>query len=150
VPRRKPGFLHIEVRPPVGLNIGEHRVEFVGLTLLDKRVIIEYDVDPPFLREHPFGPALLKLRVTDDLTPDIYPTMWEDFPWPTIKPNRLTTRLNRRPAPAARRLHFEVLAVKTPRTPLASANQVVLSFDVELPATHALPWSAMSADRDGA
>lgn len=47
--------------------------------------MVEYDVDPPLERDSPFGPALLRLHVTDDIEHEAYPTQWEDFPWPFLK-----------------------------------------------------------------
>jgi hypothetical protein len=71
-------------------------VSFGGLTLLRPHVMIEYDVDPPIASED-FGPHLLILDVTDEVSDDLYPTAWHDFQLRHLGPGRTTTRLDRRP-----------------------------------------------------
>jgi hypothetical protein len=133
----------------VAVKIAERQVRFVGLNLISQRVMVEYDVDPPLRRDRPNGPALLKLHVTDDIDNKAYPTHWEDFPWPTIAPHRLTTRLERRPAADARRLHIDVLPAETNLPTHPGPDSVALRriacFDVELPANHGLAWPASGA-----
>jgi hypothetical protein len=135
--------LRIEISPPVEVEIAERRVRFGG------KVMVEYDVDPPLQREWPHGSTLLELHVTDDLEDGAYPTHWEDFPWPTIAPNRVTTRLDRRPPADARRLHVDVYEPgrerRVQRDPQSPALRPIVSFDVELPPDHGLPWRE---DRD--
>lgn len=147
--RPKQRRLRIQISPPVEIEIAERRVRFVGLNLISGKVMVEYDVDPPLQRDWPHGPTLLKLHVTDDIDNKAYPTHWEDFPWPTIAPNRLTTRLERRPAADARRLHINVLPAETDLPTHPGPDSVSLRriarFDVELPADHGLPWPADGA-----
>ncbi len=154
MPRNKLRRLHLSIQPPVTARIAGRQVTFVGLNLLNNVVMVEYDVDPPLRGPDAFGPRLLCLTVTDDVTEDPYPTEWEDFHhWPEHGPNRVTTRLDRRPPAAARRLHFEV------RSADAFAPQVrgrgsdslrsAVSFDVDLPADHGAPRSAPSGRADG-
>jgi hypothetical protein len=137
--------LRIQVSPPVAIEIAARRVRFVGLNLISQRVMVEYDVDPPLRRDSPQGPELLRLYVTDDVGNEAYPTKWEDFPWPTIAPNRLTTRLDRRPPADARRLHIAVLPAETDLPihpgPQSVSLRRIAHFDVELPADHGLPWA---------
>jgi hypothetical protein len=155
VTRAKQRRLRVEISPPVEVEIAERRVRFVGLNLISQRVMVEYDVDPPLERDSPHGPALLTLHVTDDVDDDPYPTHWEDFPWPTFAPNRLTTRLERRPPPDARYLHIDVLPADPHLPehpgPQSVALRRIASFDVELPADHGLPSSRArdTADGDG-
>jgi len=112
--------------------------------MLNGAVMVEYDIDPPLQRESPQGPHLVTLRVTDDATSEIYPTSWEDFPWPDWVPGRTTTRLDRRPPPEARRLHIEVLPVdgSTPAIPGpgTAARRRLVQFDVHLPPESGQPW----------
>jgi hypothetical protein len=149
VTRPKQRRLQVDILPPVEVEIDERRVRFVGLNLIDRRVMVEYEVDPPLQRDSPFGPVLLTLHVTDDVDDEAYPTHWEDFPWPTIAPNRVTTRLERRPQAQARRLHIDVLPVETdlPIQPGPQSVELrrIVGFDVELPANHGLPWDAAKA-----
>jgi hypothetical protein len=144
VTRPKQRRLRIQISPPVAVEIAKRRVWFVGLNLISGRVMVEYDVDPPLRRHSPLGPALLRLHVTDDIGAEAYPTFWEDFPWPTIAPNRLTTRLERRPPADARRLHIDVLPAETDLPthlgPQSVSLRRIAHFDVELPADHGLPW----------
>jgi hypothetical protein len=144
--RPKQRRLHLPIEPEVTFQIEGLRVSFVGLNLLNRAVMVEYDVDPPLQRDRPFGPHLLQLRVTDDLSDESYPTIWEDFPWPTVAPLRVTTRLDRRPDPAARRLSITVF--RTEPASLRPGTWDFISgpelgvFEVELPPEHGLPWRA--------
>lgn len=143
--RPKQRRLHVDISPPVEVQIAERRVRFVGLNLISQRVMVEYDVDPPLIRDSPHGPALMTLHVTDDVDNDeTYPTHWEDFPWPTLAPNRLTTRPERRPPADARYLHIDVLPADTdlpePPGPQSAALRRIASFDVDLPPDHGLSW----------
>lgn len=138
--RRKQRKTRIALGPPVATAIGSHRVTFVGLNLLRGVVMVEYDVDPPLLRDAPIGPALLELRVKDDLSEEVYPTAWEDFPWPDHGAGRLTTRLDRRPPPEARRLHIDVLPLGAARANCQdSLRGAIAHFEVALPPEHGQP-----------
>ena len=68
-------------------------MSFVGLNLLNDVVMVEYELDPPLRRLGVFGPELLCLTVTDDVSEEPYPTAWEDWPWRERGPGRFTTRL---------------------------------------------------------
>lgn len=145
----KPRKLHVDVSPPVEVEIGGHRVTFVGVTLLRPHVMIEYKVDPPLNTELIFGPHVVIIDVTDDLSDEFYPTMWHDFQWPWIALGRTTTRLERRPPPEAKRLHMVVRPAEPPdaegRRPWTSSLPAVAEFDVELPPEHGLPWGETSS-----
>jgi hypothetical protein len=142
--------MRIDISPPVETEISERRVRFVGLHLISNRVMVEYDVYPPLQRDMPFGPALLQLLVTDDIDDHAYPTRWEDFPWPTTAPNRVTTRLDQRPPAEARQLHIEVHPVTSgSSTDLDTHNQMhqpLADFVVALPPEHGLPWQSNAGD----
>jgi hypothetical protein len=142
----RPRRLHIDISPAVEMEINGRRVRFVGLNLISNRVMVEYDVYPPLQRNTSFGPELLQLVVRDDTCDDAYQTHWEDFPWPTTAPNRVTTRLERRPPSAARQLHIEVhLALTQSSTPLSPPHGLVrpvADFVVALPPDHGVPWGS--------
>lgn len=149
--RNKLRRLHVSIGPPVTAWIIDRRVSFVGLNLLNDVVMVEYEVDPPLPGPQVFGPQLVRLIVTDDVSEDPYPTSWEDFyHWPEHGPSRVTTRLDRRPPAAARRLHFEVRPAdaSAPRIPAPGSHSLpsALSFDVELPGDHGAPWSPRSRE----
>lgn len=150
VARHRPGRIHIDVSPAVETQINERQVRFVGLHLISSRVMVEYDVYPPLQRDMPFGPVLLQLRVTDDIDDAAYPTRWEDFPWPTTAPNRVTTRLDRRPPADARQLHIEVIPAAAGSSTYRGARnemlQPVVDFVVALPPDHGLPWASSASD----
>jgi hypothetical protein len=145
VTRSKLRRLHVAIDPPITTEIAGRTVKFVGLNLLHGVVMIEYDVDPPLTPPSPFGPHLLVLRVIDDTSDEVYPTAWEDFRWPLIRPGRTTTRLDRRPPPEAKRLRINVqeLGVQTPSVPGPGTVELrsVVRFDVELPLEHGQPWN---------
>ena len=155
MPRNKLRRLYVSIEPPITAGIGDRGVTFVGLNLLNNAVMVEYDVEPPLPGPGAFGPRLLMLTVTDDVGGQVYPTAWEDFHgWREHGPNRATTRLDRRPPAAARRLHFEVrpadaVVPQLPRAGSASLGSVA-SFDVDLPANHGDPWRAASRRAGGA
>ena len=127
--------------PPVMAEVDHRRVMFRGVNMLNRAVMVEYDVEPP-LDADPFGPRLLELAVTDDVSDELYPTAWEDFRWRDRGPGRVTTRLDRRPPAEARRLHIEVrpAAQHDRQAPEFPVGPVVARFDVQLPAEHGLPW----------
>ena len=102
----KPRKLHIDIEPPVEVEIAGRRIAFVGVTLLRPHVMVEYDITPPLQTESPFGPHVVILDVTDDTSDELYATFWHDFQWPAIAEGRTTTRLERRPAADAKRLHL--------------------------------------------
>jgi hypothetical protein len=141
----KPRRLHIDVDPPVVVEIEGHRVAFVGLNLLRSHVMVEYDVDPPLEVAFP-GPRLVTVDVTDDTSDERYPTEWEDFPWRDVGPGRATTRLERRPPPHATCLRIVVrpASASAPAAsgPGSSELGAVARFEVDLPAEHGLPWGA--------
>jgi hypothetical protein len=141
MPQNKLRRVRVAIDPPVTAEIHDRQVTFLGVNLLNGVVMVEYDVEPP-LDAGPFGPHLLVLDVSDD----VYPTAWEDFQWPGRAPGRTTTRLNRRPPAAARRLHVEVRQVDRarPQGPEPhSAGEAVARFDVQLPPEHGLPWQSV-------
>jgi hypothetical protein len=73
--RSKQCRIHIELAPPVEVQVGERLVGFVGANLLNRVVMVGYDVDPAISeRRPPFGPCLLILEVTDDAEGGVYPT----------------------------------------------------------------------------
>lgn len=129
------------ILPPVVTEIGQRTVMFVGVNLLNGVVMVEYDVGPP-LDADPFGPRLLALAVTDDVSDELYPTAWEDFRWRDRGPARVTTRLDRRPPADARLLHVEVRAADPDDRQATGrvAGPVLARFDVPLPPEHGLPW----------
>jgi hypothetical protein len=141
---QKPRRLHLDVDPPVVVQIGDRNVTFDGVTLLRPHVMIEYDVYPPIDAESPFGPHLLIVDVTDDTSNELYPTMWHDWRWRDRGPGRTTTRLERRPPPDATRMHIVVRPAEPPRPDghrdELSTRPAVVAFHVELPADHHLPW----------
>jgi hypothetical protein len=146
MPKSKLRRLHVPIQPPATATIAERQVTFVGLNLLNNVVMVEYDVEPPLPVQIAFRPQLLVLLVTDDVSERFYETACEDFrPWPEHGPNRVTTRLTRRPAATARRLHFEVRPhnVFIPGTigPGSINLRSVLSFDVDLPPDHGARFS---------
>lgn len=60
MPRSKQRRIHIELAPPIDVQVGKRRVGFVGANLLNLAVMIECDVDPPIWeRRPPFGPCLV-------------------------------------------------------------------------------------------
>ncbi len=144
MPKPKPRKLHIDVDPPVEVEIDGRQVRFIGVTLLRPHVMIEYDIAPPLETESPFGPHLVILEVTDDTSDEPYETFWHDFQWSWIAPGRTTTRLERRPSPEAKSLHIIVRPAEPPdaegRRPWTSALPPVEEFEVELPPDHGLPW----------
>jgi hypothetical protein len=145
MPRNKLRRVHVAIDPPVTAKIHDRRVTFLGVNLLTGVVMVEYDVEPP-LDAGPFGPHLLVLDVTDDVSDEVYPTAWEDFQWPGRAPGRTTTRLNRRPPAEAHRLHVEVRQVGRagPQAPEPhSAGEAVARFDVQLPPEHGSPWQSV-------
>jgi hypothetical protein len=152
VTRNKLRRLHVAIDPPTTIEISGRTVKFVGVNLLNGVVMIEYDVDPPLNPPSPFGPHLLVLRVVDDTSGEVYPTAWNDFCWPHVRPGRTTTRLDRRPPPDAKRLRISVqkLDVSTPSLPGPGTSSLrsVAQFDVELPLEHGRPWSAEAEARD--
>ncbi len=155
MPSNKLRRLHVPIEPPVTASIGDRAVTFVGLNLLNGAVMVEYDVEPPLSGPGAFGPRLLTLTVTDDLSERVYPTAWEDFhAWGEHGPNRATTRLDRRPPAAARRLHFEVRPADPDVSELSGPRshdvRSVASFDVDLPAKHGDAWVAASRGTDDA
>lgn len=77
--RNKLRRLHVSIDPPVTVQIGDRRVTFVGLNLLNRVVMVEYDIKPPWNAAVPFGSHLLVLDVTDDVSDEVYPTAWENF-----------------------------------------------------------------------
>jgi hypothetical protein len=141
VSRSKLRRLHVAIVPAVTTDIGQRRVMFVGVNLLNGVVMVEYDVEPP-LDANPFGPRLLALAVTDDVSDEQYPTAWEDFRWRDRGPARVTTRLDRRPPVQARVLHVEVRAADGDDLHATGrvATPVLVRFDVPLPPEHGLPW----------
>ena len=143
MPKNKQRSIHIELERPVEIQIGERRVRFLGANLLNRVVMIEYDVEPPVERRSmPFGPYLLVLDVTDDTDGQPYPTMWEDFPWPLIAPARMTTRLDRHPPADATRLHVEVREpVGQGVTAHPRPGPPITVFDMPLPSDHAATWT---------
>ena len=146
----KPRKLHIDIEPPVEVEIAGRQVAFVGITLLRPHVMIEYNITPPLQTESPFGPHLVILDVTDDTSDELYPTCWHDFQWPWIADGRTTTRLERRPAAEAKRLHIVVRQAEQPtagRRPWTSSLPPVAELDVELPPHHGLPWSEAHSTR---
>ncbi len=136
--------IHIAIDPAVSAMVGGRSVKFVGANLLKNIVMIEYDVTPPLIPPSGFGPHLLVLQVSDDVSGGRYPTTWEDFTWPHIAPGRTTTRLDRRPPPQATRLHVNVMALTdaagTATKPVSTGRRIA-SFEIPLPADHGLPWS---------
>jgi hypothetical protein len=141
----KPRKLRLPISPPVVVDVRGHRVEIDGLTLLRPHVMIEYRIDPPLRTESPFGPHLLIFDVTDDAAPGSpYPTFWHDWHWPTLGPDRYTTRLERRPPATATRLHLVVRPAQSPdadgRRPWTSSLAPLATFEVSLPLEHGLPW----------
>jgi hypothetical protein len=142
--RRRPRKLHIDIAPPVEVEIDGRRVAFIGVTLLRPHVMIEYDIGPPLEEESPFGPHLVIVDVTDDTSDELYPTFWHDFQWPWLAPGRTTTRLERRPPAEATCLHIAVRSAEAPapdgRRPWTSSLPRLAEFDVELPPDHGLPW----------
>jgi hypothetical protein len=139
----KPRKLHIDVEPPVEVEIAGRRIAFVGITLLRPHVMIEYNITAPLQTESPFGPHLVILDVTDDTSDELYPTFWHDFQWPWIADGRTTTRLKRRPTVGAKRLHIVVRPAERPGAdgrPWTSSLPPAAEFDVELPPHHGLPW----------
>jgi hypothetical protein len=71
LPTPKPRKLHIDVEPPVEVEIDGRRVRFVGVTLLRPHVMIEYEIAPPLETGSPFGPHLVILDVTDDTSDEL-------------------------------------------------------------------------------
>jgi hypothetical protein len=146
----KPRKLHIDIDPPIEVEIAGHHVAFVGLNLLRPHVMIEYNVRPPLQTESPFGPHLVILDVTDDTSDEPYPTFWHDFQWPHIAEGRTTTRLERRRAAKANRLHIVVRPAEPPaadgRRPSTSSLPPAAEFDVELPPDHGLPWAGATSE----
>ena len=137
--------MHLAIDPPVTVRVDDRTVKFVGLSLLNRAVMVEYDVDPPLNRPHPHGAYILVIAVTDDVSEEVYPTMWEDFEWPHVAPGRTTTRLDQRPPPEARLLHIEVRTlVPEERGTLGPpvGGQTLARFDVTLPAEHGVEWKA--------
>jgi hypothetical protein len=135
----------VSIEPPVTVEIGERIVRFIGVNLLNGVVMVEYDVEPALNASNagPFGPQLLILTVTDDVSSEVYPTVWEDFRWPSHGPGRTTTRLDRRPPAEARRLHIEVRPVLPDASapgPTPAELDTVARFDVQLPPEHGQPW----------
>jgi hypothetical protein len=137
--------MHLAIDPPVTVRVDGRSVKFVGLNLLNRAVMVEYDVDPPLNRPHPHGACLLALSVTDDVSAETYPTRWEDFEWRHMAPGRTTTRLDRRPPAEARRLHIEVRTLAPhelgiPGQPVGLHR--LTRFDVKLPPEHGVRWNA--------
>ncbi len=134
---------HLGIDPPVETEIAGYRVCFDGLTFLRDKVMVEYAADPP-PPATPFGPKILRLHVLDDCTATPYPTDWEDLAWPSLGPERMTTRLERRPPPHASVLSISVLPPNSD-FPIDGSDELlsqyrVTSFDVELPDDHAVLW----------
>ena len=144
---------HLDL-PTVTATVADRRVNFVGATFHSRSVMIEYDVEPPIDRTgHPFGPRLLALVVTDDAGSGPYPTSWEDFDWSFQHPGRMTTRLDRRPAPHATRLRVSVRVVRLATTQDGGTQHTVsedeiVGFGIDLPADHASPpnWLGDSSE----
>jgi hypothetical protein len=132
---------HLDISPRVRARLRDRAITFVGLSFLRGVVMVEYQVDPPFGNgEGGSGRQQLIFDVTDDTSADPYPTMWEDFEWPWISAGRTTTRLDRRPPPAATRLYFVVRAVDDRENFHISPPGAIVRFDVALPSGHAEPW----------
>jgi hypothetical protein len=135
---------HLDISPPVHARLGERMITFAGISLLRGVVMVEYDVEPPF-RKHggSFHAQYLVFHVTDDTGAEEYPTAWEDSERLDISEGRTTTRLDRRPPPAATRLHFVIRAADPAAvtgTGRRSGRDPVAQFDVTLPADHGEPW----------
>jgi hypothetical protein len=134
----------IEIEPPVQTKVAGYHVSFDGLTFLRDRVMVEYAVDPTPPALPRFGPKIVRLHVVDNRTAAPYPTCWEDLVWPDLGPERMTTRLERRPPADASLLSISVLPANTDLPSDASDDLLsrhrVTSFDVELPDDHAMLW----------
>ena len=62
MPRSEQRRIHVELAPPVEVQVGERLVGFVGANLRNRIVMVEYDVDPAIPeRRPPFEPCLLIL-----------------------------------------------------------------------------------------
>jgi hypothetical protein len=133
----RPGRFHLDI-PPVRIQVGDHRVTFVGAMFHSKSVMIEYDVDPPIHRDRGnfFGHVLLVLVVTDDAGQDGYPTCWEDFDWNSYQVGRMTTRLDRRPVRQATELRVSVHEPVMTGPHQAVAGKEVGCFTIALPKDH--------------
>ena len=131
MPRTKQRRLHLELDPPVRIQVGRHQLTFIGLTLLNRVTMVEYVADPPLAPFYPFRPAF-DLQVTDDTDAMPYPTDWENLGRPELGPGRTTTHLDQRPPPDATTLQFVV-------RPSAEA-EACGAFEVSLPSEHAAPW----------
>jgi hypothetical protein len=144
MPKPKARRLHIAIDPPVEMTLGDYRVTFDGLNLLNGVVMVEYSVTPPHEVDSPFGPHLLVVEASDDTSDELYETFWPDFPWTHIAPGRMTTRLQKRPSPEATELRFRIRPAEPPdaegRRPWTSSLPVVGFFEVALPPEHGLPW----------
>jgi hypothetical protein len=142
--RSKLRRLHVSVDPPVTVAIGDRRVTFLGVNLLNNAVIVEYAIEPPLLAPTFPQARVVALEVTDDVSDDVYTPSWEDFPWPDRGRGRVTTRLDRRPPAEARWLHVVVRPadslVPQARGRGSHGLATVARFDVELPPEHGLPW----------
>jgi hypothetical protein len=144
---RRPRRLHIDIDPVVEADVEGRRVRFVGLNLIYRVVMVEYDVDPP-LDAGPIGPHLLIIEARDDVSDAPYETFWHDFPWgrdgARFPRGRMTTRLEHRPPAAATRLDFVIRPAEAPdhdgRRPWSSQLAPVAQFSVPLPPEHGEPW----------
>ncbi len=135
---------HLGIDPPVETEVAGYRVRFDGLTFLRDKVMVEYAADPAPPTSPRFGPKILRLHVSDDCTSEPYPTDWEDLAWPGLGPERMTTRLERRPPADASLLSISVLPADSD-FPDDGSDQLlsqcrVTSFDVELPDDHGALW----------
>jgi hypothetical protein len=131
-----PGRFHLDLSP-IRVEIDGRRVTFVGAMFHSKSVMIEYDVTPPIIRDHLFGPCLLMLVATDDTSTEVYPTIWEDFDWNYRHPGRMTTRLDRRPSATATVLHVSVRTPNFTAPHLPRPGPEIASIEVQLPPDHA-------------
>lgn len=131
--------LHVDIDPAVEVEVGARRVRFVGLNLIHRVVMVEYDVDPP-MRVRDVRPRLLDIEVRDDVRDEPYEPSRPDFDWDrgglTLPPDRTTTRLKPRPPATATRLDFVIWPADSRLAPVAR-------FSVGLPVGHGEPWPSV-------
>jgi hypothetical protein len=131
MPKPNQRRFHLTLDPPVPINLGEHLLIFIGLTMLNRAVMVEYLAAPPLPPFYPFSPAF-DLQVTDDADPTLYPTFYENKARPEFGEGRTSTTLSRRPPPEATTMQFVIRD-----SPDADPRG---AFEVSLPPEHGVPW----------
>jgi hypothetical protein len=66
MPRSKQRRIHVELAPPVEVQVDARLVGFVGANLLNRVVMVEYDVDPAISeRRRPAAATCLRVEVRE-------------------------------------------------------------------------------------